>query len=279
MIRMTNFRFVTVLLALWFGSPVSGEDQIHPPFKNEHWNGHFGVIKYPPRSLPRWGTIGSGFVFGPSKDVVTCAHVFIGASAHGETNLFYSAQGFSAPRQLQLKYILPRYDLAVFTVSPAVAGEPMVIGDFKKMRPGDKIYYYGFDTRYSTPGLPAAMMNEGIVEATGSALNEGTTIDFLEFEGFGIPGYSGGPVFNEKAELVAVMREAWTKKGIGGGPEVLINRAFSLDVLRVLDGQVFTGVVPQTVGTNKPGISLLDLLEIPKPNEAKSDHPGWKDER
>jgi hypothetical protein len=189
----------------------------------------------------------------------------LAAYAHGETNLFFSAQGFSEPRELRLKYVLPRYDLAVFTVTPAIAGEPMVIGDFKKMRPGDRIYYYGFDTRCSTPGLPAAKMNEGVVTATGSALNEGATIDFLEFEGFGIPGYSGGPVFNEKAELVAVMREAWTKKGISGGPETLMNRAFSLDVLRVLDGQVFTGVVPGLMSTNKSGMSLLDVLEIPKP--------------
>ena len=155
----------------------------------------------------------------------------------------------------------------------------MVIGDFRKMRPGDKIYYYGFDTRLSTPGLPAAKMNQGIVQATGSTLNDGATIDFLEFEGFGIPGYSGGPVFNEKAELVAVMREAWTKKGISGGPETLINRAFSLDVLRVLDGQVFTGVAPQSVGTNNPGMSLLDLLEIPKPDGNKTDRPAKTNER
>ena len=139
---MTHSRFVAVLLsALWLGQPAFGEDQIYPPFKNEHWNEHLGAVKLPPRSTPVWSTIASGFVFGPSKDVVTCAHVFLGASAHGETNFFFSAQGFSAPRQLKLKYFLPRYDLAVFKISPAVKGEPMVIGDFRKMRPGDKIYY------------------------------------------------------------------------------------------------------------------------------------------
>jgi S1-C subfamily serine protease len=213
-----------------------------------------------------WSTIGSGFVFGPHKDVVTCAHVVEGAYAIGETNLFFSAQGFSSPKALKLKYILPRYDLAVFAPDSQIPGVPMVIGDFKKMRLGDKIYYYGFDTRLSTPGLPAATMNVATIAATGSALNEGTTIDFLEFEGVGIPGYSGGPVFNEKAELVAVMHEAWTKKGVKGGDEKLINRAFSLDVLRVLDGQVFSNLVPQTDSTNKSGMSLLDVLDVPKAN-------------
>lgn len=211
-----------------------------------------------------WSTIGSGFAFGPHKDVVTCAHVVAGAYVIGETNLFFSAQGFSSPKALKLKYILPRYDLAVFAPDSEIPGAPMTVGDFKKMRPGDKIYYYGIDVRYSTPGLPAARMNEATITATGSALNEGNTIDFLEFEGVGIPGYSGGPVFNEKAELVAVMREAWTKKGVKGGDEKLINRAFSLDVLRVLDGQVFQRLVPQTVGTNKSGLSLIDVLDAPK---------------
>src|SRR5580704_10384969 len=206
---------LTVLMAglyflACFGGAVFGEEekQICPPLKNVHWNGHIGVIKLAPVSVTNmWRTIGSGFVFGPNKDVVTCAHVFAGALSQGETNLFFSAQSFAMPRILKFKYFLPRYDLAVFSLSETVEGEPMVVGDFKKMRPGDKIYYYGFDSRFGTPQVPTAMMNVGIISATGSALNEGTTIDFLEFEGVGIPGYSGGPVFNERGELVAIMRE------------------------------------------------------------------------
>jgi S1-C subfamily serine protease len=251
------------LAVLAFGMAGSAWGQSHPPFLDEHWNGHFGVIKIPPESpTNNWRAIGSAFVFGPKKEVVTCAHVMVSARMRGFTNLFYVTQG-TGVRELKLKYILPRYDLAVFDPTPAVEGKPMVIADFKKMRPGDKIHYYGLDSRYSTPELPAAMMNEGVVSAIGSALNEGTTIDFLEFEGRGIPGYSGGPVFNERGELVALMREAWTKKGVNGGQEILVNRAFSLEVLKVLEGEVFTGFIPETSDTNKPGLSLLDILETP----------------
>ena len=254
---------VWLILLLTLRLAGQGLGQIFPPFNDEHWNGHFGAIKLPPKSTALWRTIGSGFVFGSKKDVVTCAHVALGAFSRGETNLFYSAQGLVPPvRELKLKYVLPRYDLAVLQPSPAIPGEPMVIGDFKRMRPGDKLFYFGFDTRFSTPQLPAGRMNEAIVAATGSAMNEGVVIDFLEFEGAGIPGYSGGPVFNAKAELVAVMREAWTKKGVSGGPEILINRAFSLEILQVLDGQVFQRVLPQVV-TNQAGSSLLDVLDIP----------------
>ncbi len=110
----------------------------------------------------------------------------------------------------------------------------MAIGDFKKIRPGDTIYYYGYDQKFTdSVKIPAGMMNAGIVTATGSALNDGIIIDFLEFPGVGIPGYSGGPVFNDRGELVAMMREAWTRQGIKGGPPILMNRAFSLEFLRI----------------------------------------------
>jgi S1-C subfamily serine protease len=268
---------ITVLWAACFVSAVFGEEekQICPPLQNVHWNNHIGVIKLAPNKTGMWRTIGSGFVFGPNKDVVTCAHVFIDALSLGETNLFYSAQSFKMPRALKFKYFLPRFDLAVFTMSPTVEGEPMVVGDFKKMRPGDKIYYYGLDTRYGSKDIPAARMNEGSISAIGSALNEGVTIDFLEFEGVGIPGYSGGPVFNKNGELVAVMREAWTKKGIKGGGEILINRAFSLEILSVLDSQVFGGtIVPMPPPPSKSRMNLLDILEIPKPEIKSNSSPA-----
>jgi hypothetical protein len=75
-----------ILLGFGTGSSSFGEDQIYPPFKNEHWNGHFGAVKFPPRSTPMWTTIGSAFAFGSRKDVVTCAHVVAGAYSKGETN-------------------------------------------------------------------------------------------------------------------------------------------------------------------------------------------------
>jgi hypothetical protein len=67
------------------------------------------------------------------------------------------------------------------------------------------------------------------------------------------------------------MREAWTKKGIKGGEEIPINRAFSLEILNVLDSQVFGGtIMPMPPPSNKSGISVLDILQIPKP-EIKSN--------
>jgi S1-C subfamily serine protease len=199
--------------------------------------------------------IGSGFVFGKQKDVVTCAHV---VPFNGDLT-FSSGKPM---RHLRLKYILPRYDLAVFSAAPEIEGEAFKIGDFKRIRPGDQIVYCGWDSRTNS-----IMVNLGVITAMGSAMNDGRIIEFLEFEGIGIPGYSGGAVFNHRGELVAIMREAWMKRPIKGGPEILINRAFSLEILDILDGQVFAGIISAPGNTNKSGMSLLDLIEKPRLKE------------
>jgi S1-C subfamily serine protease len=236
----------------------------------------FGVIKIPPTGNPTndWPTIASAFVCGPHKDVVTCAHVAFAAVEYAHcTNLYYVAQG-NVMRHLKLRFIAPRYDLAVFQPESDIPGTPAKIGDFKKVRPNDVIYYYGFDVGSSTLHLPAGKMNMATVSATGSVLNDGAIVDFIEFEGQGMPGYSGGPVFDENGDLIAIMREAWTKQGIKGGATILINRAFSIDMLRMQDEPIILNFpvistntpTPSVNATNLPSTSLLDELGFPATN-------------
>lgn len=251
--------------------------QMHPPFKDEHWNGHFGFFAGLTGS--NFVVVGSAFVYGPKKEIVTCGHVAQDSIARGLTNWIYIAPGLGM-RNLRLGYVVSRYDLAMFKVDGDIPGQPMAIGDFKKIRPGDKIHYYGYDQRFTDSVKKlGGMMNEGIVTATGSALNDGIIIDFLEFSGVGIPGYSGGPVFNERGELVAVMREAWTKQGIKGGPQIPMNRAFSLEFLRISEEPVFN-TLDSFSSTNKPPsspegtmstTSLLDALDFPRSNQNRTN--------
>jgi S1-C subfamily serine protease len=249
-----------VLLAFWLSGRVRCDEAASVTLDHDQWTSHFGTILLGSNGQ----AVGSGFAYGSHKDIVTCAHVVSGAYfIHHETNLFFSAQD-SVRRKLTLKYILPRFDLAVFSPTPEIKGQPIKLGDAKKARPGDKIIYIGYDQRRSSTTNVVSEINTATVTATGSAMNEGGIVDFLEFNGVGIPGYSGGPVFNANGELVAVMREAWTKKGVKGGPEILINRAFTTEILGVLDGQVFSRILPEPMSTNKSGISLLDVLDVPK---------------
>jgi len=193
--------------------------------------------------------IGSAFITDRNNDVVSCAHVVA-----DRTNLVYdSADATNPVRRLKLKYILPRFDLAVLTAEKTVETKPLNLGDIRRIRPGDRIMYVGY-----VQGTRILNASAATVTATGAALNDGAIVEFLEFQGKGMPGYSGGPVFDLDCNVVAVMREAWTKRGVKGGDTLLINRAFSVGVLKTLEGEVYgRNLTPQ-----EPYSGNLSLIEV-----------------
>jgi hypothetical protein len=101
-------------------------------------------------------------------------------------------------------------------------------------------------------------MNHTMVEATGVLRGDnGTLFDFLEFEGHAIPGYSGGPVFDDKGELVAIMWQAWNWQGVKGGPKRLINRAFTIEPLLLSEPDKYTGS-----NSNKVSMSVVPTPDV-----------------
>lgn len=210
--------------------------------------------------------VGSGFVFGQQNDIVTCWHVkSIADSAPGHPNLAF-LHGTNR-YQLKLKYMLPKYDLAVFSCEPEYKISPLKVGDFKRLRPGDWVGYFGFDQRQSDQYKQTTGVGASQIVAIGAALNDGVVVDFLEFIGGGIPGYSGGLVINTDGEVVAIMREAWTKKDMKGGPEIPINRAFSIEILSVLNSQFFKDAPPGSASTNATQIGVTDILSFTNNNK------------
>jgi S1-C subfamily serine protease len=180
-------------------------------------------------------SVGTGFIVGSARTIVTCAHVI------SDREYSYEPVRNQPPTPrikksfpVKLLYALPRYDLAVLQASEDVTEKPLELGDFRRLRPGDRVIYIGW-----VAGTNNLKVDVATVSATGAVLNDNAIVEFLEFEGVGKPGYSGGPVFDINGNIVAIMREAWTKKGVKGGGEFLINRAFSTDILSVLMKQVF----------------------------------------
>lgn len=188
---------------------------------------------------------------GHHRFIVTCAHVVARQTEFqmltaGPTNNTY---------KLRLLFALPRYDLAVLARDGSSDQDSLHYGDIRRLRPGDKVFYMGYKG-----GTLKILMNPAVVSAVGSVWNEGAIIDFIEFQGEGLPGYSGGPVFDSSGNVVGIMREAWTKRGIKGGASLLINRAFSVEILAQLDQEIFS---PSTGGvTNHPtsNTTLLDAI-------------------
>lgn len=213
------------LLSLYlFGTQVMSQD-----FKFTVSKDSFGAVLEPSSGK----ILGSCFVAGKQKHVVTCAHV---VRTDGNY-LFASNQG--TIREITFQYVLPHYDLAVFSAKENLDFQPIQFGDIHRIRPGDKVVYFGWNEPEK-----AFKVDQAIVTATGAALNEGVTIQFLEFEGFGIPGYSGGPVFDITGKVVGIMREAWLKKDIEGRKGILINRAFSVEAVSTIEEQTYSGIAP-----------------------------------
>ena len=161
--------------------------------------------------------IGTGFVAVSSKQVITADHV-----AKAKKNLIYRGVGQTVEKNhiLKLKSSLPEFDLAVFSTVEEVCKVPLPLGDIRRIRVGDRIFYLGF--KVEARSIEA---NIATVIMVNTSTSNTTTVEFLDFVGVGKPGFSGGPVFDTNGSVIAVMRAASTKRTPVG--EQLINRAFS----------------------------------------------------
>lgn len=191
-------------------------------------------------TLDKRTVLGTAFIAGESRRIITCEHIF----THETGFEFIYRRADGTEQKATLIGIMPRFDIAQLAVTNDLPA--LIHGDFKRIRPGDEIRYIGWDMRLQSFTNKAAT-----VTAVGTVLNQAMDYfsgerlaDFLEFQGDGIPGYSGGPVFNAKGEVIALMREAWSKRGIKGGPTNLINRAFSIEPILIGDDHFRVNVNP-----------------------------------
>jgi len=210
--------FITFLIILMFFS-ITSYPQAQIPIKA------IGTIfKTPKDTVP----IGTAFVAGISKSIYTCSHVVI------KDTLWFRYISSNQIYRVSVKYNLPSYDVALLQRTAGTQPAGIDFGDFSRVQPGDTVFYIGWDSK-----VKDYMIQVAIVSAKGSVLiEEGTKVDFIEFEGEAIPGYSGGPVFNSKGKVIAMIREGWTRTSLKGGPSVRINRAFSTELLRVIDSEL-----------------------------------------
>ncbi len=235
----------TKLIALVFGLGTSlGADKLQSISFNPQ---SVGVIVGTNGSM-----VGSAFVVGSPQRVITCDHVVRTQPAFNFT--YRAASGDMIPASIET--MMHRYDLAVLRLDGTNQMAALPFGDIRRIRPGDQIVYAGWNVKENT----LVKVSLATVSAIGVAENEGVSVDFIEFEGEGVPGYSGGPVINVKGEVIALMREAWNKRGVKGGNEILVNRAFSIEPA-MLSKEIFypsAGTPPatNTAGTNAITIQL-----------------------
>lgn len=173
-------------------------------------------------------TIGTGFVVGSQKLVATCSHVI----AH-KSNYLYFPIGNEQAYPLVVHNNFPEYDVAFlgFNNDKPVDLRASEFGDIRSIRPGNSIAYFGWES-----GTNTIKVNQANVLSCGSQLRNDMSIEFIEFIGIAKPGYSGGPVFDFlTGKIVAMIAEGGYYMGYSSSDKALINRAFSIELLKITD--------------------------------------------
>ncbi len=143
--------------------------------------------------------LGSGFFIGPEK-LITNAHV---VCAEGPV-MVTLADGRNLLGKVQVKD--PWTDLAVVEVAAANL-EPLDVGDTTSLEPGDKIVFIG-----SPRGLDFTV-HEGKVSFVGRGF---LGLAYVQLDATVNPGNSGGPMFNDRGEVLGIVSMKVTDtEGIG----------------------------------------------------------------
>jgi hypothetical protein len=137
-------------------------------------------------------TLGTGFVVRADGWIATNLHVIVGGP-HVKVTL----RELRGDRELEVLEVLaasPEHDLALLHVQ--AHGLPVVsLGDSDAMRPGDSVVAIG-----NPLGLEDTVSN-GLVSARRT-LDAG--IEVLQISAPIAPGSSGGPIFNDRGEVIGV---------------------------------------------------------------------------
>lgn len=170
---------------------------------------------------------GTGFVVNNKREVITCAHVI-----DTTKNIFYVTGAIThhglIKQKLKVVKILPAYDLALLQSDVDLCTRPFISENAFHFFPNQHLFYLGYNFTKSNDTVKSIQANNANISSLGKTFQGKTPVDFIEFVGVGIPGYSGGPVINDQGKIVGIMSQAWLRRGIKGGQTLIVNRAFSI---------------------------------------------------
>jgi serine protease Do len=157
-----------------------------------------------PGQKPRQETmraLGSGFIVDPDGYIVTNNHVIDGAQKITVT--------LTTGENLKAKLIGrdARTDLALLKVDAGKKLPAVSFGDSDKMRVGDWVLAVG------NPFGLGGTVTAGIVSARGRHLEGDSIVDFIQTDAPINRGNSGGPTFNEDAEVIGVNTAIYSPNG------------------------------------------------------------------
>ena len=213
-----------------------------------------GQLRGPQREVPVRGE-GSGFIVSPDGVILTNAHVVKGAD---EVTVKLTDR-----REYRAKVLGtdPQTDIAVIKID--AKNLPVVrIGDPRALEVGEWVLAIG-----SPFGLENTA-TAGIVSAKGRSLPDDSAVPFIQTDVAVNPGNSGGPLFNDRGEVVGINSQIYSRSGGYQG----LSFAIPIDIANSIKDQIIAtgkveharlGVVAQEVNQ-----ALADSFKLDAPTGA-----------
>ena len=183
---------------------VSGTRKVSAMDDDDPFAQFFGQIpgargRMPAREVPMRGE-GSGFIISSDGLILTNAHVVQDAK---EVTVKLTDR-----REYQAKVLGadPQTDVAVLKIE--AKNLPVVkTGDVNQLQVGEWVLAIG--SPYGLENTATA----GIVSAKGRSLPDDTSVPFIQTDVAVNPGNSGGPLFNDRGEVVGINSQIYSRTG------------------------------------------------------------------
>ena len=155
---------------------------------------------------------GSGFVVSKDGYIMTNYHVIQTAVEEGYdvSVMFYDGSTYTA----SIVGYEKDNDVAVLKIDADKELNPVTIGDSNETQVGDTVYAVG-----NPLGELTYTMTSGMVSALDREISteeDGTTINMFQIDAAINSGNSGGPVYNEKGEVIGIVTAKYQNTGVEG---------------------------------------------------------------
>jgi len=212
--------------------------------------------------------LGSGFIISPDGLILTNAHVVDNAT---EVTVKLTDR-----REFKAKVLGtdPQTDIAVIRID--AKDLPTVrLGDPSKIRVGEPVLAigspYGFENTVTA----------GIVSAKSRSLPDDTYVPFIQTDVAVNPGNSGGPLFNQRGEVIGINSQIYSQTGGYQGLSfaIPINVATKVQQQLVAHGKVTRGRLG--ISVQEVNQALAQSFNLPRPagalvNSVENDSPAAK---
>lgn len=167
--------------------------------------------------------IGTGFYAGRNYSIFTVAHVAL------RDTMYFLSRKSDSTHKIFLSYKSNGLDAAIYERVTGRGESAYELGDFHRLRAGEKIMYIGFSGDYSL------QYGQSTIVSKGEMINNDRVVDFIEFKAKGVLGLSGSPVFDVHGQVVAIITLWIEHKGSAGVEPSSYVRAFSIDTIRQIE--------------------------------------------